>query len=114
MIMEFISYAFADTANQYGTASSLLSFVPLTAIFIIFYFFVIRPQSQKVKTHNKMIEELEAGDKVVTSGGIIGVVIKVDKKNSTFHLEICDGVIVKLAKNFISERISKKNDTSKR
>ena len=41
----------------------------------------------KVKTHNKMIEELEAGDKVVTSGGIIGVVIKVDKKNSTFHPE---------------------------
>ena len=47
-------------------------FIPLILIFVIFYFFLIRPQQKKVKDHKAMVEALKRGDKVITSGGIVG------------------------------------------
>ena len=52
-------------------------FIPLILIFVIFYFFLIRPQQKKVKDHKTMVENLKRGDKVVTSGGIIATVERV-------------------------------------
>ncbi len=52
-------------------------FIPLILIFIIFYFFLIRPQQKRVKDHKAMVESLKRGDEVITSGGIIGVVDRV-------------------------------------
>ena len=52
-------------------------FIPLILIFVIFYFFLIRPQQKKVKEHKLMVENLKRGDQVVTSGGIVGVVERV-------------------------------------
>ena len=52
-------------------------FIPLILIFVIFYFFLIRPQQKKVKEHKLMVENLKRGDRVVTSGGIIGTVDRV-------------------------------------
>ena len=52
-------------------------FIPLILIFVIFYFFLIRPQQKKVKEHKLMVESLKRGDQVVTSGGIIGTVERV-------------------------------------
>ena len=52
-------------------------FIPLILIFIIFYFFLIRPQQKRVKDHKAMVESLKKGDEVITSGGIIGVVDRV-------------------------------------
>ena len=49
-------------------------FIPLILIFVIFYFFLIRPQQKKVKEHKLMVESLKRGDKVVTSGGIVGTI----------------------------------------
>ena len=49
-------------------------FIPLILIFVIFYFFLIRPQQKKVKDHKNMVENLKRGDKVVTSGGIVGTI----------------------------------------
>ena len=49
-------------------------FIPLILIFVIFYFFLIRPQQKKVKEHKAMVEALKRGDKVITSGGIVGTV----------------------------------------
>ena len=49
-------------------------FIPLILIFIIFYFFLIRPQQKRVKDHKTMVESLKRGDEVITSGGIIGTV----------------------------------------
>ena len=49
-------------------------FIPLVLIFVIFYFFLIRPQQKKVKDHKAMVEALKRGDKVITSGGIVGTV----------------------------------------
>ena len=52
-------------------------FIPLILIFVIFYFFLIRPQQKKVKDHKAMVEALKRGDKVITSGGILGTVGRV-------------------------------------
>ena len=52
-------------------------FIPLVLIFVIFYFFLIRPQQKKVKDHKAMVEALKRGDKVITSGGIVGTVERI-------------------------------------
>ena len=52
-------------------------FIPLILIFVIFYFFLIRPQQKKVKEHKAMVESLKRGDKIITSGGIVGTVERV-------------------------------------
>ena len=57
--------------------SGIGQFIPLILIFIIFYFFLIRPQQKKAKDHKTMVENLKRGDKVVTSGGIVGTIERV-------------------------------------
>ena len=57
--------------------SRIGQFIPLILIFVVFYFFLIRPQQKKVKDHKLMVENLKRGDKVITSGGIIGTIERV-------------------------------------
>jgi len=59
------------------SGSGFGQFIPLILIFVIFYFFLIRPQQKKVKEHKLMVENLKRGDKVVTSGGIVGTIERV-------------------------------------
>ena len=59
------------------SGQGITQFIPLILIFIIFYFFLIRPQQKRVKDHKTMVESLKRGDEVVTSGGIIGTVERV-------------------------------------
>jgi preprotein translocase subunit YajC len=74
----FISQAFAQEAAAAAPQSfSFVSFVPLIAIFAIFYFLIIRPQSKKMKDHQELVNNLKTGNKIVTNGGIIGVVKEV-------------------------------------
>ena len=70
-------------------------FIPLILIFVIFYFFLIRPQQKKVKEHRAMVEGLKKGDKIVTSGGITGTITRVidDEK---VEVEIADNVTVEV------------------
>ena len=57
--------------------SGIAQFIPLILIFVILYFFLIRPQQKKVKDHKQMVENLKRGDKVVTSGGIVGTIERI-------------------------------------
>ncbi len=57
--------------------SGIAQFIPLILIFVIFYFFLIRPQQKKVKDHKLMVDNLKRGDKVITSGGIVGTVERI-------------------------------------
>ena len=59
------------------SGQGIAQFIPLILIFVIFYFFLIRPQQKRVKDHKAMVEALKRGDEVITSGGIIGVVDRV-------------------------------------
>ena len=78
--------------------SGIGQFIPLILIFVIFYFFLIRPQQKKVKEHKAMVENLKRGDKVIASGGIIGTVEKVID-NDKVEIEIAENVKVTLIKS---------------
>ena len=77
--------------------SGIGQFIPLILIFVIFYFFLIRPQQKKVKEHKAMVESLKRGDKVVTSGGIVGRVERLID-NDKVEVEIAENVKVELVK----------------
>tara|TARA_B110001450_G_C17225270_1_gene321174 strand:+ start:63 stop:350 length:288 start_codon:yes stop_codon:yes gene_type:complete len=77
--------------------SGIGQFIPLVLIFVIFYFFLIRPQQKKVKEHKVMVESLKRGDKVITSGGITGTVERIID-NDTVEVEIADNVKVEIVK----------------
>ena len=78
--------------------SGIGQFIPLILIFVIFYFFLIRPQQKKVKEHKIMVENLKRGDKVVTSGGIVGTVERV-MENDKAEIEISENVKVEIVKS---------------
>ena len=78
--------------------SGIGQFIPLILIFVIFYFFLIRPQQKKVKEHKIMVENLKRGDKVVTSGGIVGTVERV-MENDKAEIEISEDVKVEIVKS---------------
>jgi len=73
-------------------------FIPLILIFVIFYFFLIRPQQKKVKEHKKMVESLKRGDKVVTSGGIVGTIERVID-NEKVEIIISENVKVEVVRS---------------
>ena len=73
-------------------------FIPLILIFVIFYFFLIRPQQKKVKAHKAMVETLKRGDKVITSGGIVGTVERVID-NEKVEVKISENVNVEIIRS---------------
>ena len=73
--------------------SGIGQFIPLILIFVIFYFFLIRPQQKKVKEHKAMVENLKRGDKVVTSGGIVGTVERIID-NDKVEVQIAENINV--------------------
>jgi preprotein translocase subunit YajC len=75
--------------------SGIGQFIPLILIFVIFYFFLIRPQQKKVKEHKAMVEGLKRGDKVITSGGITGTIERVID-NEKVEVEIAENVKVEI------------------
>jgi len=79
------------------SGSGIGQFIPLILIFVIFYFFLIRPQQKKVKDHKLMVENLKRGDKVVTAGGIVGTVDRVID-NDKVEVSISDDVKVEIIK----------------
>ena len=93
------------------SGSGFAQFVPLILIFVIFYFFLIRPQQKKVREHKTMTQNLKRGDEVITSGGIIGTVDRVFE-DDRIELNISDGVKVQVIKNTIQGHL-KKEETKK-
>ena len=73
-------------------------FIPLILIFVIFYFFLIRPQQKKVKDHKAMVEALKRGDKVITSGGIVGTVERIID-NEKVEVQISENVNVEIVRS---------------
>ena len=80
------------------SGSGIGQFIPLILIFVIFYFFLIRPQQKKVKEHKLMVENLKRGDKVVTNGGIVGSIERVID-NDKVEVLISENVKVDVVKS---------------
>ena len=94
------------------SGDGITSLIPLVLIFVIFYFFLIRPQQKKLKDHKAMVAALKRGDKVVTSGGILGDVERV-LDNDKIEVRIADNVNVELIKSSGIQGLVKDNTTKK-
>src|SRR5262245_49627368 len=97
----FISPAYAQSGpGGMGELVNLL--VPMLMVFVIFYFFMIRPQQQRMKQHRATIDAIRRGDTVVTSGGIVGKVTKV-KDDGELEVEIAENTRVRVIKGTVAE-----------
>ena len=76
--------------------------LPFVFLIAIMYFIIIRPQQQQAKKHKEMLENLEKGEKVVTNGGLIAVIYKVEE--DFFSVKLSDNVIVKITKDAIARK----------
>ena len=93
------------------SGSGFAQFIPLILIFVIFYFFLIRPQQKKVKEHKLMVTALKRGDEVVTSGGIVGRIERV-LGDDKVDISISENVTVQVVQSTIQSLLHK-SDTKK-
>lgn len=84
-----------------GPGGLLVSFLPFLLIFIIFYFLLILPQQRKQKKHKAMLEALKKGDRVLTTGGVLGTVAAIHKDVVT--LQVADNVRLKIRRDYVAE-----------
>jgi preprotein translocase subunit YajC len=100
----FITPAFAAEDSMAGAGS--LGGIPfLLVMFVLMYFLLIRPQQKRAKDHKSLLSELKKGDEIVTNGGLVGKITKVD--DSFADLEISKGIIVKVQKQGINQKMPK-------
>jgi len=92
--------------------SGIGQFIPLILIFVIFYFFLIRPQQKKAKEHKLMIEQLKRGDKVITSGGILGTVERI-MDNDKVEITISENVNVEIIRSTGIQGLINTSETKK-
>lgn len=93
----FIQDAWAQGAP--GPGNPLLSMLPLVLIFVVFYFFLIRPQNKRQKEHKEMVAKLATGDEIVTAGGVLGKVT--DVGDQFVEVEVAQGVRIKIQRHTI-------------
>lgn len=101
----FVSPAYAQAAPA-APGFDLISLLPLVLIFVVFYFLLIRPQQKKVKEHKALVAGLRRGDRIVTSGGIIGLVTKV-VSDTELQVEIAPDVRVRVVRSMVTDVLSK-------
>jgi preprotein translocase subunit YajC len=109
-LLQLSGIAYAMGPAQSGGAqgaggSGWLTIVPFVLMFVIFYFLLIRPQQKKEKERKDMISSIQKGDKVLTAGGIYGVVSSF-KDDDTVILKIADGAKAEFTRNSITAKIS--------
>jgi preprotein translocase subunit YajC len=100
-----ISNAFAQTAGASGAAGGLMSFLPIILMFAVLWFIMIRPQMKRQKEAKAMMEALAKNDEVVTAGGILGRVTKVNENYVT--LEVAEGTEITVQKNAVTNVLPK-------
>ena len=101
-----ISEAWAQAGGGAGGGDFLVQLFPLILIFVVFYFLLIRPQQAKVKAQREMLSGVKRGDRVVTGGGIIGLVTKVISDNE-IQVELAEGVRVRIIKQTITDIVAR-------
>ena len=115
----FESIAYAQSAGD-ASQSTFFQFIPLVLILGVFWFLIIRPQQKKQKAHQRMVDSLNKGDKVVTNGGIFGTIVKVGEDRIT--LEVASKVHINLERQQVARmdiksgesRDEKENDSKEK
>lgn len=97
----FITPAFAQAAGDSAAGGGLVGFLPFLLIIVVFYFLLIRPQQKRMKQHKEMVSAIRRGDVVVTAGGLIGKIAKVE--DDEVQVDLADGVRVKVVRSTITD-----------
>ena len=98
--MNFLAYAMGTGGGTGGQGGGFGAFIPLILMFAIFYFLLIRPQQKKAKLHKEMISTLKKGDRIVSSGGLHGVITGLS--DETVTVEIAPKVRVKISRGSVA------------
>ena len=112
----FVSEALAQTAGTAAPASPLGDigfFVPLILVFIVMWFFMIRPQQKKQKAHQAMIRAAKRGDRIVTSGGLLGVITKANDTDNDVEVEIAKDVKIRVMRHAIADIVNRNPEAAK-
>jgi preprotein translocase subunit YajC len=104
--VDFVVKEGSQAAQPQASAFGML--VPMIAVFVIFYFMLIRPQKKQQEKHQKMITEIKKGDKVITSSGILGEIFSVEEK--FFVLTIAEKTKIKILKSQIATKYSEESN----
>lgn len=97
----------AQAAPAPGGPGALLQYLPLILMFAAMYFLLIAPQRKKQKTHEKMMSELQAGDEIITTGGVYGTITSV--KDDRFVVRVSEGQKLEISKGFIHACVKRAN-----
>ena len=111
-----ISTAYAQGTGLSGlfdNQGALIQFLPLVLIFAVFYFLLIRPQQRKAREQRATLDALRRGDRVVTGGGIIGTIVRVDSPDEVV-VDIADGVRVRVIRSTIASVLAKPDPAAAR
>lgn len=100
-----ISSAYAQASGAASQSDTLLTFLPMVAIFVVFYFLLIRPQQKKQKEARAMLDALEKGNEVVTAGGVLGRIVKLDEQYVT--VEVAPNTQMVVQRGAISQLLPK-------
>jgi preprotein translocase subunit YajC len=106
-LVHFLAFAPAPQGEGSGGGSMLMSMIPFVAIMVIFYFLIIRPNQQRQKKHQAMLDAVQKGDRVLTNGGLYATVLNV--KDDLLVAEIASGVKVEIAKSAVAGVVQKKS-----
>jgi preprotein translocase subunit YajC len=87
-----------------------MALAPLVLIFVVFYFLLIRPQQKRAKEHKEMLSKIRRNDRIVTNGGLMGKVAKVNDDRDEIELDIAENVRVKVRRGMVAEVTSKGED----
>ena len=100
-----ISTAYAQSLFGGGAGNEFLSLLPMVGIFVVFYFLLIRPQQKRAKEQKAMIEAVQKGDEVVTAGGMVGKVVKLDDNYIT--LQVGGSIEIAFQRNAVTSLLPK-------
>ena len=106
-----VSEAFASVGEPSVSMGS--SLMPFLLVLAIFWILLIRPQQKKMKEHDELVANLKIGDKVITTGGIIGKISKVDKEKGVFLIKIANSVEIELVNHAVHKLVKEETESSK-
>lgn len=119
MFLHFLAMTTPQGEGGAQGGGGIMTFLPWIAIILIFYFLLIRPQAKRQKQHQQMLRQLKKGDRVVTSGGIHGVIVSIKENSNILTVKIADKVRIDVDRSSISRAIlgdseddAKKSDLS--
>lgn len=98
--------------QQAAPGNSTFTLIMFGLMFVVFYFFLIRPQSKKAKEAQNFIDTLKAGDKIITIAGIHGKIVSVNEEDKTFLIQVDGPTRLKIEKSAVNSELSKPLNTS--